>query len=140
ALLIKGEQTSSQVERPRFILAFLGQIQNVEIFSVTVVVEKLVGVIEENALRIGLCERLLFRAGNCLDRLTESSGILKGKPFRAEAFPFFHPFLAARSAMSFIHEDKVVTLEGINRHRLLARGLSQFVDIDNVHAAPGEER
>ena len=42
--------------------------------------------------------------------------------------------------MPLIHEDKVVTLEGIDGHSLLARCFAQFMDIDDIYAASGEQR
>ncbi|MGH8865525.1 MAG: hypothetical protein ACREVZ_12890, partial [Burkholderiales bacterium] len=63
ALLEEPQQAGGEIEGPRFFFVFFGQIEDVEILAVAVVVKELVGVIEENALGIGLRQRLLLRAG-----------------------------------------------------------------------------
>ena len=35
--------------------------------------------------------------------------------------------------MSFVHEHQVVALKAVYGHRLVAVGISQFVDVDDLH-------
>lgn len=90
------------------------------IFAVTaVIVEILVGVIEQDAAGVLLHQPItfgfgliafgrLFITGCGLNGLTKSSELLKGKTVFAKLIALAHPIYAARATMAFIHQHQIV--------------------------------
>src|SRR5690606_3733832 len=73
--------------------------------------------------------------------LAEGGGIFEREALFTQRVAELHPgpVAACRStAVPFIDEDKVVALEGIHRHRLLAHLLLQLGDLQDFHRTAGE--
>ena len=136
-LLEERQQAGGEVGPHPFLVAIVLQVEDVIVLAETVAVEPAVGIVEQRAARVEVGQIAVPGHG-----LTEGGRIFEGEALFTKGVAELHPgpVAASRSTtMSFIDEDKVVALECIHRHRLLAHLLLQLGDLQDLHRTAGEQ-
>ena len=136
-LLVEGEQAGDEIEFEVFPLGVGIQIEDLIVLPKAVLVKIAIRVVHEDVLGVEVGER-----GVSLHGLAKRRGILERKTLLAERGAEPHPgaVAAARcAAVSFVHEHKVVALEGIHGDGLVAHVVSQARDFENLHRLACEQ-
>ena len=113
------------------------QIEDLVVLPKAVLVKIAIRVVHEDVLGVEVGER-----GVSLHGLAERRGILERKTLLTERGAEPHPSAVAASgcaAVAFVHEHKVVALEGIHGDGLVAHIVSQPRDFENLHRLACEQ-
>ncbi len=136
-LLHEGHQAGREIQIQMPLLGFLVQVQDVVVLAVSIAVEVAVRIVEQHRAGVLLGEQFV-----AFDGLLERSGILEREATFGERIAEPHPragLAAARAAVSFVDQDQVVVLEGVDGDGLVAHVLTQLMDVDDLDGLPREE-
>ena len=130
-------QIQLRIGRFRFLV---GKIEDLIIFSVTVLIKPPVGIVEKNGFRI-----FVFMHGP-FDCLLESRRIFKYEPFfakhRTRGIPCsrYGIFAAGQSGMAFVDEQQIPVSQRRRGNRFIAIPLCQFLHFDRINRSRGSHR
>ena len=135
-LLIGTEKATGQVKQTG-ILTDIGILQVIDtiILTIAIIIEVLIGVIEEDCLLIVLHDIpvFLFSLLAC-QSLFKCSRVLKGKAILSHFLTVANPFFSTyQTTMAFIHQQQIIGFKTIHADRLVLADIIKLIYINNQY-------
>ena len=129
ALLVERQQAAEQVHVAVLVLGPPREVRDCVVLAIAVVVEPPIGVVEKQALAVGVQKAGVLAAHHLIER----GRVLEREPAPRQLPPTLAPDLARRAQVSLVDQHQVVVAEVRHRHPLHALLLGQLVQVDDLH-------